>query len=72
MKNKQNVRLIGFLRERILEEHNEKFREMNEELDQQREKSAGALKLAYLLRLEIAKQKALIGKVFLKKKYCIH
>lgn len=37
---------------------------MNEELDQQREKSAGALKLAYLLRLEIAKQKALIGKVF--------
>jgi len=48
-------------RERILEEHNEKFREMNEELDQQREKSAGALKLAYLLRLEIAKQKALIA-----------
>jgi len=48
-------------RERILEEHNEKFREINEELDQQREKSAGALKLAYLLRLEIAKQKALIA-----------
>ena len=41
---------------------------MNEELDQQREKSAGALKLAYLLRLEIAKQKALIGKVFFLKK----
>ena len=51
-------------RERLLEEHNEKFREVNEELEQQREKSAGALKLAYLLRLEIAKQKALIGRVY--------
>jgi len=44
-----------------MEDHNANIREINEELQVQRETSASTLKLAYLLRLEIAKQKAVIA-----------
>jgi hypothetical protein len=44
-------------RDRILDEHHNTIQGINEELQHQREKSSSTLKLAYLLRLEIAKQK---------------